>query len=120
MQVPAVAPLDNKTKFCNNESSTNSSRTIMGKSSVVPYIANMVEIINGRKTTTTLTYRGNRPTQSKFEEFVMSYIKSLNPGGSNFHISQSYNCIPNVVKAELIGQKNGLRLNWSAPMFMVI
>lgn len=62
-----------------------------------------------------------RPTKANLAKWVSKYIKSLQKGGANYHVSRSLGYIPVPTKAKIIRQKTGeVVATWLAPKFMVI
>ena len=93
--------------------------------SVIPYVVNYyVRTPKGAvKNFGPLAYdvkKDGKPSVANLEKFVKAYIKSFSAGGANVKISEDEGYIPIANRAELIGQKDGTKIEWKAPAFMVL
>ena len=62
-----------------------------------------------------------KPSQAALAKYIRRYIKSLQKGGVNYHISLSLGHIPIPTKARIVRQKTGdVVTTWVAPSFMAI
>lgn len=61
-----------------------------------------------------------RASEKRLNDYILTYGKSLESGGVNFHLSKSLGFIPYPNKAEIIEQRSGqVVTRWNAPMFMI-
>lgn len=94
----------------------------MGKSSIVRNVIELTERVDTVSNKVHMAWNSKnygKPTGENIEKFVVSYIKSLMPGGVNEHIFKG-RTIPNISKAKVRNQLSGVVVEWNAPMFFVI
>ena len=88
----------------------------MGKTITPTYRLEMWD--NGHKSQ--MAWSG-RPSNKALAKWIQRYIKSLQKGGVNYHISLGKGYIPVPHKARIVRQKTGEVVStWTAPKFMAI
>jgi hypothetical protein len=68
----------------------------------------------------TMAWRG-KASAERLEQWRLGYNKSFNPGGVNWHVSQSLGYVLHITKARLVHQKTGTHVAFvNMPMFEVV
>jgi hypothetical protein len=77
--------------------------------------------VSARKSAPGLTVHG-KPTAENLAKFVDAYCRSLEKGGSNFHVSAAAGHIPypNWARVEENRPNGRVVAEWKAPMFMAV
>lgn len=61
-----------------------------------------------------------QPNDANLMRYLLAYVNSLKPGGSNYHVSKALGYIPYPTWARIVRQSdNKIMTSWVQPMFFV-
>jgi hypothetical protein len=91
----------------------------MGRS-IIPIYRVEYQDYGSRTAWHSMCWKG-RATAARLEQWRRDYNKSFNPGGVNWHVSQSLGYVLHITKARLVHQATGTPVAFvNMPMFEVV